>query len=150
MKHFRSTMPIAVLLALGLLAAAGCQPSAKTDGKSEDFAPYTDTSTAEPETEPVEPNPQPNQGTGEDFAETHENAVLLQDNQFVPDTIEVDGGVTVTFFNADGVAHDITVGDEVLGRVEHGQALTWAAADSGTYEMICTIHPDMRGEITVR
>lgn len=151
MQYPKRPAPLALVLALSLLLlpAFGCNgedtPEPTTPEETapeEDSLPFT-----EPETDTAEPY---GGGTGEDFADTHENAVLLQNNQFVPDMLEVDAGVTVTFFNADSTDHNIQVGGEDLGTITHGETVEWTADEPGTYELICTIHPGMTGEIVVR
>lgn len=75
--------------------------------------------------------------------------IALRGNQFDPDTLEVDVGDTVTFENEDSTAHRIVVGGDDLGEQQAGESKTWTASEAGTFEMVCTIHPDMTGEIKV-
>lgn len=133
---------IALLLALGLLFAVGCNgqdvPETTTPPEPEEESlPFT-----EPQTETPEP--------GGDFADIYDDAITLQNNQFVPDTLEVNVGDVVTFVNGDTTEHAIEVGGEDLGTVVHGETVEWTAEEPGTYELICRIHPNMTGEITVR
>ena len=163
MKRTNAPMLLASLLVLSLLAivSAGCDGYQAPDTDDTDMMrdnndtlPYTEPDTdmggprnGEPGTgEPGNGEP----GMGDGFADIHDNTIVMQDNQFVPATLEITVGEKVTFFNGDTTDHDIQVGDEDLGRVGHGEVVEWTAEAAGTYPLICTIHPEMTGEIVVR
>lgn len=148
MKRTKAPMLLASLLVLSLLAfvTAGCDGDQAPDTDDTDM--MRDNNDTLPYTEPDMDSGGP--GMGDGFSGTHGTAVMLQDNRFVPDTLEVEVGDTVTFFNGDTADHDIQVGDVSIGRASHGDTLTWTAEAPGTYPLICTIHPAMTGEIVVR
>lgn len=151
MKRTTTAKLFASLLVLGLLVfgIAGCNgedtPESTTPEESvpeEESLPFT-----EPETDTGAPG----RGMGGNgFGEMHDNAIIMQDNRFVPAMLEVTVGEKVTFFNGDTTDHDVRVGSEDLGRVSHGEVLEWTAEAAGTYPVVCTIHPNMTGEIVVR
>jgi plastocyanin len=82
--------------------------------------------------------------------------VTLKNHQFEPRLLRVRPGQTIRFDNADDVLHSLLlVGHEsVLGGefVDPGQSYTVQLPRNmapGTYELACTIHVDMRGQIAV-
>ena len=84
---------------------------------------------------------------------------------FMPETIEVTAGATVTWRQKDAGAHTVTSGTVVQGgagvtqkpdgRFDSGQVATGATfrhtfGEAGTYTYFCTLHPaTMRGEVRV-
>lgn len=89
--------------------------------------------------------------------------VEVVDFAFVPASLEVDAGTTVTWSNGDGFAHTVTGGtrdrpagtfDGPLGdpAVHGGQGATFAVTfdEPGTYPYVCDLHPSMTGEVVVR
>ncbi|WP_405689747.1 cupredoxin domain-containing protein [Streptomyces sp. NBC_00057] len=63
-------------------------------------------------------------------------------------------GTLITVANEDAAPHTMTAtGSKAFdtGDVAAGQAVTFTApAKAGTYPYICTIHPYMKGSLTVR
>ncbi|MFL5840502.1 MAG: plastocyanin/azurin family copper-binding protein [Thermoleophilaceae bacterium] len=81
-------------------------------------------------------------------------------NQFVGGDVTIAQGEKVTFTNADTVTHDVTAagkgaeGKPLFASAQIGPAQSAAVAGveyltTGTYEYICSIHPFMKGTITV-
>lgn len=82
--------------------------------------------------------------------------VILRNHQFEPKLLRVRSGQIIRFDNADDALHSLLlVGYEsVIGEefVDPGQSYTVRIPPdlaSGTYELACTIHVDMRGQIAV-
>jgi plastocyanin len=82
--------------------------------------------------------------------------VTLKNHQFEPGLLRVRPGQTIRFDNADDVLHSLLlVGHEsVLGGefVDPGRSYTVRLPRNmapGTYELACTVHVDMRGQIAV-
>jgi|GEM_PF-1842328 len=142
MKRTNTPMLLASLLVLSLLAlaAAGCDGFQAPDSGATDAAP--DNCGTLPYTEPDTDTSAP----GDGFADIHDNTIVMQDNRFVPGTLEVGVGEKVPFFNGDTTDHEIEVGTENLGSVSHGEVLEWTATEPGTYPL-CLHHPfaDDRG-----
>jgi len=69
---------------------------------------------------------------------------------FVPATLEVKVGDTVTFKNEDTAPHNVRIDNKDLGEQAQGADVTWTADKAGTFPYVCTIHPSMTGEITVK
>jgi plastocyanin len=78
-------------------------------------------------------------------------AVAIKDFRFVPETITVKAGATVTWTNQDDEPHKIAADDGKFAsptldtNEEYGHAFT----TPGTYAYYCTLHPRMRGTIVV-
>lgn len=68
---------------------------------------------------------------------------------FVPNTLTVNVGDTVTFKNEDSTDHQVSIDGQDLGTQPSGQSVTWKATKDGTYPVSCLIHPTMTGEIIV-
>ena len=86
------------------------------------------------------------------------NIVGLEAPFFVPNTLNVKVGTTVSFVNTDGNSHTVTSvkhgtedpdGSFDSGIIKAGKTFTFTFSKPGTYEYICTIHTHMRGTINV-
>jgi plastocyanin len=82
--------------------------------------------------------------------------VILKNHQFEPRLVHVRPGQVIRFDNAEDVLHSLLlVGFEgVIGEefVEPGHSYTVRIPQEmppGTYELACTVHVDMRGQIVV-
>jgi len=61
-------------------------------------------------------------------------------------------GSIVTVANRDGESHTVTAsdGDFDSGQIPSGKAVAFVAPTKpGTYQIVCTIHPSMHGELVV-
>ncbi len=82
--------------------------------------------------------------------------VIMKNHQFEPRLLHVRPGQAIRFDNSDDVLHSLQlVGREsVIGEefVDPGQSYTVRIPQDmppGTYELACTVHVDMRGQIVV-
>ena len=82
--------------------------------------------------------------------------VIMKNHQFEPRLVHVRPGQAIRFDNSDDVLHSLLlVGREsVIGEefVDPGQSHTVRIPQDtppGTYELACTVHVDMRGQIVV-
>jgi plastocyanin len=82
--------------------------------------------------------------------------VIMKNHQFEPRLLRVRPGQAIRFDNSDAVLHSLLlVGREsVIGEefVDPGQSYTLRIPQDmppGTYELACTVHVDMRGQIAV-
>jgi plastocyanin len=76
--------------------------------------------------------------------------VRMQNFQFKPGSLSVSKGTRVIFANTSGVPHNATLaGSFATGKIKPGKAVAVKFTAKGTYRYRCTIHPDMRGKITV-
>jgi plastocyanin len=78
--------------------------------------------------------------------------VHIRDEQFVPATLTVKAGETVTFVNDDDDAHTATADDKSWDSdgLNQGQRWTHAFTTAGNVTYHCTVHPTMHGTIVVR
>lgn len=85
-------------------------------------------------------------------AQTSTNVSIIG-NQFNPARITVAPGTRVTWTNNDGVAHNATSvmrGVFATTNLGSGVSSTITFSQTGTFEYECTIHPSMRGTVTVQ
>ena len=82
--------------------------------------------------------------------------VIMKNHQFEPRLLGVRPGQAIRFDNSDDVLHSLLlVGREsVIGEefIDPGQSYTVRIPQDmppGTYELACTVHVDMRGQIVV-
>lgn len=79
------------------------------------------------------------------------NSVDITNFSFAPGVLTVKIGTTVTWTNRDSIAHTVTdqadgISSPVLNQ---GDTFTYRFTKPGTYDYICTIHPEMQGTIVV-
>jgi plastocyanin len=90
-------------------------------------------------------------GSASGTGETNRVRLTMGDNIFFPAEISVPVGTRITWLNNGSNRHTTTSEDRWdSGTVEPGKA--WAAVFrvAGTYDYLCTIHPEvMRGRLTV-
>jgi plastocyanin len=69
---------------------------------------------------------------------------------FTPATISVSAGTPVSWTNADAATHTITFDNGPdCGRLNTAASTSVTFAAAGTYNYHCSIHPSMRGTVTV-
>jgi plastocyanin len=77
----------------------------------------------------------------------------MKDIQFNPGKVTVDKGGTVTWTNDDSVGHDVT-GDGFksgsAGGIQGGQSFKHTFNKAGKFAYVCTVHPGMKGTVTVK
>ena len=74
------------------------------------------------------------------------------DSWYTPDPIRVRVGQAITWTNKDTDPHDVTADDGTFasGPMGAGGTFRWTPTHPGVYHYICTLHPEMHGEIIVR
>jgi len=77
-------------------------------------------------------------------------SVTIRSMAFVPRTITVKVGSTVTWTNRDPVTHTVSGTGFVSGPIAPGKSYSHTFSSPGTYEYICTIHPSMVGIVVAR
>lgn len=92
-------------------------------------------------------------------AHAQEHSVTIDDFEFMPSTLTVNVGDTVTWVNKDeGVPHNAHATDDTFQtEVVEGSAdgatsgsYTFTVDDVGTHGYICDVHPNMQGTIVVQ
>lgn len=76
--------------------------------------------------------------------------VLIAKFAYAPANLTVARGQTVTFTNSDGVTHTVTADGFDSGDIAPGATFTMTANQPGTVTYHCSIHPFMRGTLTVQ
>jgi plastocyanin len=71
---------------------------------------------------------------------------------FAPKSVTVKKGQKVTWTNSDPAPHNITSSDGTIKSKDFtkGQSFTYTATKAGTFNYICTIHPQMKATLTVQ
>ncbi len=78
-------------------------------------------------------------------------SISIQNFAFSPPSITVPALTEVTFTNNDSTAHTITADDGSFnsGSIEPGKQYLHTFEKPGTFKYHCSIHPTMKGEVTV-
>jgi plastocyanin len=78
--------------------------------------------------------------------------VTAKNTAFDPTSLRAKVGETITFENEDSIDHTVTPdrsGDFSGGNLKAGDALQVAISKEGVFAFHCSIHPSMKGVITV-
>ena len=79
--------------------------------------------------------------------------VEIKDFTFVPDSLEIPVGTTVTWTNSDAAPHTATAQDrEALqsGTLNQGDSYSQTFDQPGTFDYFCEFHANMKGTIVVQ
>lgn len=78
--------------------------------------------------------------------------VHIKNFMFVPATLTVAAGTTVTFVNDDEEPHTVTSSDKSFDSegLDTNQKFTHTFAKAGTYTYFCEVHPYMHGTVVVK
>jgi len=81
-----------------------------------------------------------------------EYTITIAAMRFEPDTLAVRRGDRVTWVNEDLVPHTATASAKAFdsGSIAPGGTWTWIATEPGTQVYVCTFHPTMKGELSIR
>ncbi len=77
------------------------------------------------------------------------NTVTVNNFAFDPPALTVKVGDTVTWVNQDSVGHTIKGDAFNSPLLQQGEKFTFTFASKGTFNYICSVHPSMKGTITV-
>src|ERR1700722_4304664 len=80
------------------------------------------------------------------------NQVVIRNFMFSPMTLAVSRGTTVTWKNLDGEPHLVVSPDGKFPAhaLDENDSFSFKFEKPGNYNYICTIHPQMKGTITVK
>jgi plastocyanin len=76
-------------------------------------------------------------------------SVTIRDFSFGPSVITVNAGETVTWVNDGPSAHTATGSGFDTGTLKKGQSASHTFASAGTFSYHCSLHPFMKGTVTV-
>ena len=84
-------------------------------------------------------------------ATTEEVAVNIVDFAFTPQVLEIPVGTTVTWTNSDTSQHTATANNGAFdsGILAQGDTFSFTFTEPGTFDYICSLHPNMTGQIVV-
>src|ERR1700747_3344215 len=123
---------LAAVLAVGVLLLAGCSASRPTAGSSSSM-PMASASVTAP------------------AAPVSGNQVNIDGFAFVPATLTVHAGTTVTWTNRDEEPHTVAASDGSFHSPGMGTGATFAHTFStaGKLDYVCSIHPSIAGPVVV-
>jgi plastocyanin len=77
--------------------------------------------------------------------------IVITNFSFVPAELSISVGTTVKWTNKDSASHTVTsaTGDWDSGMLSKGQSFSRTFTQAGTFAYQCTVHPTMKGTITV-
>ncbi|MFG2877965.1 cupredoxin family copper-binding protein [Streptomyces sp. NPDC048337] len=79
--------------------------------------------------------------------------VRIEGFKFIPADVKVSAGATVTVVNKDSAPHTLTATDGYAfdtGTIEAGKSATFTAPSKpGSYDFVCSLHPQMKGTLVV-
>lgn len=82
-------------------------------------------------------------------AQVHQ--VTIQGFKFQPQELTVSSGETVVFTNKDTMPHNAVAANKFdSGKIFGGTSGKIVAKEKGTFDYICTYHPNMKGRLIVR
>jgi plastocyanin len=134
-------------LAATALAAAGCGGSSSDSTTTSSSPPPA--ATTPPSTTP--PGPGSGGGSSASAGAESKASVPIRGFKFVPATIKLKAGGTITWTNHDSTAHTATAKDGSFntGTLNEGQSKTITFRKPGTYAYVCAFHKFMQGTVVV-
>ena len=106
--------------------------------------------------EAAETTEQPADTAAEDTGGGETVEVGMKGIQFDPDSATVKAGGTVKWTNNESVPHDVTKEDgpgakfsSGTGNMKQGDTYEQTFKEAGTVNYVCTVHPNMKGTVTV-
>lgn len=153
-----SLLPVALLSAALLLVGAACYKTSTTNTNIDDLNSTLNANVgnlnATLNTNAVDLNAALNDNTNAANANTNASvsAVSIENLSFVPTSLTVKAGTTVTWTNNDSTSHTVTslTGSELSsGTLGVGQTYSHTFTTAGTYQYHCTIHTSMTGTVIV-
>jgi plastocyanin len=84
-------------------------------------------------------------------AQTTGPVVHIKGFTFVPASLSIKAGTTVTFINDDDDAHTVTSVSKAFdsGGLDTRDRWTYTFTKPGTFNYLCAVHPYMKGVVTV-
>jgi plastocyanin len=81
------------------------------------------------------------------------STVIINQFKYQPDTLTVNAGDVVEWKNDDIVPHTATAVDKKAfgsGRIVKGLSWRFTANTKGTFDYLCTLHPNMKAKLIVQ
>jgi plastocyanin len=145
-------MAIASVSLVILLSLSSCNPNPKTttsqptvmnDQHQDQPQVVTSQAPAQSQTSP--------QTSSQTSSQTADVIVRIRNFKFEPADLAIAVGKTVQFINADEEPHTATATDGTFNSkaLDTDQTWNYTATKPGTYPYICSVHPFMKGTLTV-
>jgi plastocyanin len=84
-------------------------------------------------------------------ARAAEHTIVAEGVKFEPAELTVERGATVVWVNKDPFPHTVTArGAFDSKEIAPGKSWKWIARKPGSYDYVCTLHPGMKGKLTVK
>ena len=78
------------------------------------------------------------------------NQIVIENDQFMPTTLEITAGTTVEWVNKDSVDHTVTFENgDVDQKLVVGATTTYIFTETGEYRYFCQLHPGMQGNVII-
>ena len=92
----------------------------------------------------------PAAGQPDDSKDKHQ--VTIDNFSFMPATLTVPAGTTVTWVNRDDVPHTVASDDKKFRSqaLDTDEKFSHTFSDAGTYAYYCSVHPKMTGKVIVK
>ncbi len=155
LKKIKLIITLATLLGI-LLAAAACNQDSKqpTDANPTSIATVTPKSGKELDGGDHAAANTANTAAGNKRSATTAaaNQISIENFAFAPADLTVKVGAKVTWVNKDSAPHTATSTDQVFNSnaLDTGDQFSFVFTDKGDYSYFCALHPQMRGQITVK
>jgi plastocyanin len=84
---------------------------------------------------------------------TKVNTIVISGFKYQPETMTVNAGETVEWKNEDIVPHTATSSDGKTfdsGSIAKGASWRFTPKEKGTFDYICTLHPNMKAKLVVQ
>jgi len=94
----------------------------------------------------------PSPSSSPQMSTASQNSVAMKGLAFNPSALTISKGANVTWTNDDSTTHTVTsdTGAFDSGNLSPGNSFTHQFNETGTFPYHCTIHPSMKGTITVQ
>src|ERR1700730_2101104 len=79
-------------------------------------------------------------------------SVRIDNFSFTPAEITVSPGTTLTWTNGDDIPHTVVASNKAFRSkvMDTDQQFSFTFTQPGTYEYFCSLHPHMKGKVTVK
>lgn len=88
--------------------------------------------------------------TTEGPAVTEKNKVIIQNFNFIPNTITIKKGETLTWVNNDANPHFILGKDFMSGDLNIRDSFSYTFKEAGTFQYTCSNHSEMKALVIVK
>ena len=149
--HIKSNIPWLLIIGLALFTIAyifgmSCQEPAPAPAPAPEPVPAPEPAPVPaPEPAPV-PEPIPAPEPGKAITELE-----IAGFTFVPETVKIPIGTTLTWTNTDPFPHTVTTREPLFDSLGlyRDETFSYTFNQSGTFEYYCTIHPYITGKVIV-